>query len=239
MRIALVFDLDGTLVDVSNSYKEAIVRTAQLFRPGTDRSAIEERMRSMKGMPNLNNDWDATYYILQVLDGKEPKVRRDERWLEVKKAFQSIYLGRELYIRSYNEMPTVPVCRGLIENETLNISRGTLDKLSGIQKGIVTSRPRLEALYALENSYLGEYFSVEKVVSLDDVEKEKPDPEPLLKMKELLDADKYYYVGDNVDDAIASKRAGYTSIIINEKWGDIAIPTIDDLPGLFNLYDSK
>ncbi|HOP09499.1 MAG TPA: HAD hydrolase-like protein, partial [Candidatus Methanofastidiosa archaeon] len=195
MGIALIFDLDGTLIDVSNSYKEAIVRTIEYLRPMLDRDLIYEGMLSLKGVPNLNNDWDATYFLLKRLDGEDTRIERGKKWSNIKMIFQSIYLGKELFIRSYGEPPYLDIERGLIENETLNITKGTLEKLKSYPIGIVTSRPRIEALYALENTILGDYFGDDRMVCQDDIDKEKPDPAPLLRMKDIIYADRYVYIG--------------------------------------------
>jgi len=239
MVIAVIFDLDGTLIEVKDSYKEAIVRTIQHLRPDLNKGYIYERMQSLKGVPNLNNDWDATYYLLRLIDEEEPKVERDDEWSRMMMIFQSFYLGRDLFLKSYGLSPPVDVDKGLIENETLNIKRETLEELEDYPKGIVTSRPRIEALYALRNSLLGNYFSEKNMVCQEDVEKEKPDPAPLLEIKNYVKGDRYFYVGDNIDDAKASKAAGFTSIIIGEDWGDICIPNINSLPEVLSLYDNK
>jgi len=239
MDIALVFDIDGTLVDVRESYKEAIVQTILHIREGTDPDRIRAIMEDIKGISNLNNDWDGTYYILEMLEGREPAVIRNEKWKNIQKIFQSIYLGKDLYIRSYGENPPLKFKKGLIENERLLISESVLEKIKDIPKGIVTSRLRLEAEYILDKTILSKYFDKKNIIALDDVVHEKPNPEPLLKMKEKLPAKKHYYIGDTIDDAMAAKRAEYTSIIIKENWGDMTIPNINSLPNALNLSCNK
>jgi phosphoglycolate phosphatase-like HAD superfamily hydrolase len=42
---------------------------------------------------------------------------------------------------------------------------------------------------------------------MDDLRKQKPDPEGLLRLLGKLDPRRALYLGDNVDDALSSKRA--------------------------------
>jgi len=239
MVIALIFDLDGTMIDVSGSYKEAIVQTVSHLRPNLERKTIYNGMLALRGVSNLNNDWDATYYLLKKLDGEDPKVVRGREWSNIKMIFQAYYLGQDLFFKSYGIAPPIDVDRGLIENETLLIKRSTLERLIEYPKGIVTSRPRIEAMHALKTTFLGEFFDKEMTVCLEDADGEKPDPSPLLKIKEMIKADRYFYVGDNIDDAKAAKNASFTSIIIGEEWGDVHIPDVNSLPKTVSLYDRK
>ena len=70
----IVFDMDGVLVDVSKSYRDAVRQTARLFFKGA---------RSWKNLPDplfpltdlakvkqsggLNNDWDLTFLVISLL----------------------------------------------------------------------------------------------------------------------------------------------------------------------------
>ena len=50
----LVFDMDGVLVDVSESYRETIVRTVEHF---TGKKITRERIQDYKNSGGWNNDW--------------------------------------------------------------------------------------------------------------------------------------------------------------------------------------
>ena len=70
----IVLDMDGVLMDVSGSYREAVRMSARLFfkgAPGWDQLpqplfSLEE-LAAVKQTGGLNNDWDLTYRILNLL----------------------------------------------------------------------------------------------------------------------------------------------------------------------------
>lgn len=70
----IVFDMDGVIVDVSESYREAVRQTARLFfrgAPGWD--SLPEPLFSLSDLAvikqsgGLNNDWALTYHILDLM----------------------------------------------------------------------------------------------------------------------------------------------------------------------------
>ncbi|GLB59809.1 pyrophosphatase PpaX [Cytobacillus sp. NCCP-133] len=81
-------------------------------------------------------------------------------------------------------------------------------KESGYKLGIVTTKVSNVVEKGLKLTNLDPFFDV--VVTLDDVEKPKPDPEPILKALELLDAkpEEAIMVGDNSHDIEGGKNAG-------------------------------
>jgi HAD superfamily hydrolase (TIGR01548 family) len=70
----IVFDMDGVIVDVSRSYREAVRRTARLFFKGIlsedhlpDPLFSLAELATVKQVGGLNNDWDLTYHVLDLL----------------------------------------------------------------------------------------------------------------------------------------------------------------------------
>jgi phosphoglycolate phosphatase-like HAD superfamily hydrolase len=70
----IVFDMDGVLVDVSASYREAVRMTARLFFKGApgwnnlpDPLFSLQELAAVKQTGGLNNDWELTYRILSLL----------------------------------------------------------------------------------------------------------------------------------------------------------------------------
>lgn len=70
----IVFDMDGVIVDVSESYREAVRQTARLFfrgAPGWD--SLPEPLFSLSDLAvikqsgGLNNDWALTYHVLDLM----------------------------------------------------------------------------------------------------------------------------------------------------------------------------
>ncbi|HEX9691069.1 MAG TPA: HAD-IA family hydrolase [Gemmatimonadales bacterium] len=78
----------------------------------------------------------------------------------------------------------------------------------GVRLGIVTSKKREGSFRGLDLAALRPFFPV--VVSADDVERHKPDPEPVRLALHLLDADaaSAVFVGDSPHDMAAGRAAG-------------------------------
>jgi len=70
----IVFDMDGVIVDVSESYRDTVRQTARLFfkgAPGWDHLPDPlfslHYLAGIKQSGGLNNDWELTYHILDLL----------------------------------------------------------------------------------------------------------------------------------------------------------------------------
>jgi HAD superfamily phosphatase len=70
----LVFDMDGVLIDVSESYRKTIAKTVQIyletclgFKKGSAPLITEEHISSFKMAGGFNNDWDLTSGLLLFL----------------------------------------------------------------------------------------------------------------------------------------------------------------------------
>ena len=68
-----------------------------------------------------------------------------------------------------------------------------------------TGRERGEASFTLSKFAPATVF--DPIIGMEDVEREKPDPEGLLKIMERLRPDEAYYVGDATDDCRAARAA--------------------------------
>lgn len=180
-----MFDMDGVLVDVRSSYRRAIQETVKFF---TGQRASLKEIQALKEKGGYNNDWDLTEAILTCRGKKIPRTT-------VITAFQKYYFGRS--------------GEGFIKSEKWLLSKEILESLnSRFVTGIVTGRPRQEALFVLERFRMKDFFRV--VVALEDYpeEKSKPDPYPINLALRVAGVKLAFYVGDGVDDMIAAKRAG-------------------------------
>lgn len=70
----IVFDMDGVLIDVSASYRDVVRQTVRaFFQPAPAASELPDPLFSLtelaavKQSGGLNNDWDLTYFIIQLL----------------------------------------------------------------------------------------------------------------------------------------------------------------------------
>jgi len=182
----LVFDMDGVLVDVSESYRETIARTVEHF---TGRGITREEIQDFKNQGGFNDDWRLSHHIIKTA-GVE--VGFDE----MKAHFQSLLLGSD-----------GAGAGGMIQREKWVARPGVLEKLSGqFRLAVFTGRPRAEAAITLRRFAGGVAF--DPVVALEDVANPKPAPDGLLRIALDHPGMRLFYVGDSVDDARAARAAG-------------------------------
>lgn len=95
---------------------------------------------------------------------------------------------------------------------------------AGKRLGVVTSKSRHLAERALTLFELGDYFEV--VVACEDVEKHKPDPDPIIHAARLLgvEAAECVYVGDSPHDMNAALSAG--ALAVAALWGAFPEETV-------------
>ena len=171
---AVIFDVDGVIVDVRESYHQAIKKTAEHF---LGKEVPLELIREIKFSKGINNDWDLTYEILKQ-EGKE--VDYDE----LVDKFTEFY--EELKDREELILP--PDFFRTVRN-------------AGLSLGIVTGRPKRDLEYVLKRFGLEGMFDA--IVDEDDVVDKnlrKPHPFPLHLCMEALGAEEAIYVGDNKAD---------------------------------------
>jgi HAD superfamily phosphatase len=184
LKPLMVFDMDGVLVDVSESYRETIVRTVRHF---TGETVERERIQEYKNQGGWNNDWDLSQKMCADLGVAVEHAR-------VVEEFNRLFLGTD-------DAP------GLIERERWIARAGMLERLhERFDFGIFTGRLRFEADLTLRRFAAGLRFDA--IVAADDVARQKPDPEGLEKIRAHAPARPLWYVGDTVDDARASRAAG-------------------------------
>lgn len=173
----IVFDMDGVLVDVTESYRESIVQTVCHF---TGAAPTRQQIQEYKNQGGWNDDWKLSHHMCGAAGCDIP-------FEIVKTYFQSIFLGNG--------------SDGLIHREQWVARPGTLEKLAeGFDFAVFTGRPRSDAAITLNRFAQGLTFA--PVIGMEDVEQHKPHPEGLLKLPHAA-----YYVGDTVDDARCARAA--------------------------------
>ncbi|MBQ3641458.1 aminotransferase class I/II-fold pyridoxal phosphate-dependent enzyme [bacterium] len=184
----LVFDMDGVLIDASNSYRLAIAKTYEYF---SKKEVSPEKIQATKNLGGLNNDWDLTQYLLKN-DGL------DIPYDEIVKKFQEFYWDSG---------------KGFINNEELLFDKELIEQLSKkYNLAIFTGRLRAEAAFALKKFDIEKYFC--PVITTDDIPegKGKPDSYGLDLIKSLTNGTEYTYSGDTTDDVKAARSSGYTAV---------------------------
>jgi HAD superfamily phosphatase len=179
----LIFDMDGVLVDVTESYRETIARTVARF---TGVEVTRAEIQDYKNQGGFNDDWALTHHIIL-------KTGVDAPFEGVRECFQRVFLGNG--------------GDGLILRERWIARPGALEKLGErFRLAVFTGRPREEADLTLNRFAGGLVF--DPVVGMFDVEERKPHPEGLLKILNSDRAGSAYYIGDSVDDARCARAAG-------------------------------
>lgn len=145
---ALLFDLDGLLLDTEALAREIFIQACN--QVGWERVDLEIYSRC------IGHQGIAIEQILKEGYGD------DFPFNEINSRFQTIFLDQ-------------------IEHQPVDIKPGAIDLLSyaqvhAIPCAIATSSRRQTAKYKLNHNELYKYFSA--VVSVDDVKKSKPNPEP-------------------------------------------------------------
>jgi HAD superfamily phosphatase len=192
----LVFDMDGVLVEVKESYRETIRATVAHF---TGMTPPHELIQEYKNRGGWNNDWRLSQELCRVY-GHELTLE------EVIQAFNGFFFGDE-------KRP------GLMLRERWIDASGVLERLNAhYDFAVFTGRLHEEAQMTLRR-FAGRLRFAE-VIGDDNVTRSKPDPEGLLTLKSRYEV--AWYLGDTVDDARAAEAAGVPFIAITAPGGDFS-----------------
>ncbi len=187
---ALLFDLDGVLADVEDSYRRCVLETVASF--GVALSREELRAAALGG--DANNDWILCRRLLAER-GREVSLA------EVTARFQALYLGNQGK-------------EGYRERERPIVPKNVLSEWARrLPLAVVTGRPRTEAEGFLERHGLAELFSA--VITLEDAPA-KPDPAPVRLALEALSVERAWMLGDTPDDLAAARGAGVLPLAVPE-----------------------
>lgn len=181
-RDLLIFDMDGVLVDVSESYREAIRRTVEHF---TGIAVPNELVQDFKNRGGFNDDWALCFQLIQDAG--------------VDTSLHAVISQFQRFFRGENGAP------GLIQRERWMAREGLFHRLAlQYRLAVFTGRLREEAGVTLQR-FAPAVF--DPVVCTDDVTEPKPHPEGLLKILAAVPHDRVFYMGDTVDDARSARAA--------------------------------
>ena len=184
MEGIVVFDMDGVLAEVTESYREAIVRTVEHF---TGKRIERDLIQDYKNQGGWNNDWALSQKIAADLGIEAP-------YDTVVDHFNKIFIGP-----NHGD--------GLIQREQWFPKEGLLERLrKRFDLAIFTGRLQYEAEITLKR--FAPNCSFDPLLCAEHVTKSKPDPEGLLHIQRLNPGRKLWYVGDTVDDARSARAAG-------------------------------
>jgi HAD superfamily phosphatase len=179
----IVFDMDGVLTEVSDSYREAIVQTVEHF---TGQRISRDQIQEYKNQGGWNNDWALSQKIAGDLGVSV-------EYGDVVSEFNQRFLGQN--------------GDGLIVRESWFPQTGLLERLiSRYELAIFTGRLRYEADISLKR--FASECRFDPIICSDDVVNGKPAPDGLHSILRMKPGRKLIYVGDTVDDARSASAAG-------------------------------
>jgi HAD superfamily phosphatase len=178
----IIFDVDGVLVDVRQSFHRTLIQTVGYF---TGRRVTGADIHEWKNRGGYNDDWKLSHAWIQSLGGKNS-------YEEIKKKFQEFYWGENQ--------------AGNVNREKWLLPKPALRRLAKkYELALFTGRTRRELDYTLDRCGVREFFG--EIVTVESVKNPKPDPEGLQILLRGRDPGVALYLGDNIDDARSSKAA--------------------------------
>jgi len=188
----LIFDVDGVLVDVRETFWRSALQTMKEL---TGKRATWAELHKWKRMPGNNDDWKmvsvwATHMGVPV------------SYEEARDKFQKYYWGS-------GGKP------GNVVKEKLLVTPKLVQKWAKKRElNLFTGRTRQEFSYTFERWAAAKYFRT--VITMDDARK-KPFPDGLFAILGKREPKSALYLGDNIDDALAAKAAGVPFMAILPK----------------------
>lgn len=191
-RAIMLFDIDGVIRDVGNSYRKAIADTVEYFTDGGWRPTLED-IDNLKSEGIWNNDWEAsqelTYRYFEAQDKTRSQANLNYDLLV--SFFQERYRGKhpELF-------------DGYIADEPLLISTDYFDRLeqAGISYGFVSGATRGSAEYVLQQRL---QLKKPVLIAMEDAPS-KPDPtgmfNTIARIEPEFNDTPVFYLGDTVAD---------------------------------------
>ncbi len=142
----LLWDMDGVLADVAQSYRLAIQYTCADFGVKVTQDDINaEKIRG-----NANNDWELTLRLIQLgMKSVGEKTRKNPSIAGVTEVFERLYQGKSGEKNGLRWKETLIPSRGLL----LELKRRCYGKM-----GIITGRPRKDCEQFLDQEGIADLF---------------------------------------------------------------------------------
>ena len=198
-KAIIIFDIDGVIRDVGNSYRKAIADTVEHFTEGGWRPTMED-LDNLKSEGIWNNDWEASqelaYRYFEAQDKTREEVGLD--YDRIVDFFQERYRGKhpELF-------------DGYIANEPLLVSSSYFEQLSNNQigYGFFSGATRGSAEFTVEHRLK---LDDPVLVAMEDAPS-KPDPtgmfNAIAKIETASNNAPAFYLGDTVADMYTIAKA--------------------------------
>jgi len=191
----ILFDIDGVIRSVENSYRLSLKKTVYKFT-GWEPSYIDIDNAKNEGI--WNNDWDLSLEFIKRFKKKENSNLEIPKREEIVKCFEEFYFGEDPNKDS-------KYWSGFITNEELLVDKKFFNLLesNGIIWGFVSGAESASAKFVLEKR-LG--LKSPPLISMGDAP-DKPNPQGFINLSKKLLGDKLgasnipiAYVGDTIAD---------------------------------------
>ena len=180
----LIFDVDGVLVDVQQTYWRSAIETVFHL---TGKRVTHAELHRWKSRPGNNDDW-------RMVSRWATALGRKTTYQQAQEAFGKFYWGAD-------------GAPGNVRRERIIITATQLGRWAKrYELNLFTGRNRREFEYTFAKWPGRRFFRT--VVTMDDVKRMKPSPEGLYKILGKREPGKALYLGDNIDDALAAREAG-------------------------------
>src|SRR3569833_3217092 len=184
--------MDGVLVEVSESYREAIRETVKHF---TGELVSHDEIQNFKNAGGWNNDWLLSQRLIRDRG-------QHIEYADVVDYFNRVFLGEN--------------GDGLIRREKWMPDPGLLERLSEqLSLAIFTGRAKYEADVTLAR-YAAQ-IPFEPIVCDESVANPKPAPDGLHVIMQHYPEKEIWYLGDTVDDARSAAAAGVPFIGVSTR----------------------
>ena len=191
----ILFDIDGVIRNVENSYRLALKKTVYKFS-GWEPSYLDIDRAKNEGI--WNNDWDLSLELVKRYIKKKNLNFEIPSRKAIVKCFEAFYFGENTNRDSKS-------WSGFIKNEDLLVDKKFFDILqsNGIIWGFVSGAEPASAKFVLEKR-IG--LKSPPLISMGDAP-DKPDPRGFIELSKKLLGDKFgpsnlpiAYVGDTIAD---------------------------------------
>ena len=191
----ILFDIDGVIRDVSNSYRLAVKKTVYDFCGWEPQSFDIDQLKN-EGI--WNNDWDLSLELIKRFKKNHQPSMTVPTKEKIISCFEKLYFGCDPL-----EIDTE--WSGFIRNETILVDRNLFDILTNndIKWGFVSGAEPASARFVLENRL---NIKDPPLIAMGDAP-DKPNPEGFLRLAKKLfkygfgdNSPPIAYVGDTIAD---------------------------------------
>jgi|Deesub1362A_J573_1020465.scaffolds.fasta_scaffold00163_20 HAD superfamily phosphatase len=190
----VIFDMDGVLLDVRDSYYRAIYETAKAFikRMEIRQIEIKRMIDYLKNVKGFNCEWRCTDAIIKYF---ENKIKCDfeffiETFYSRRKVKKELMHKFERIYKKYRDCEK-PILKG---NFLKRLKRD-------FKVAIFTGRPKSDAVYSLKKIEM----KPDMVVTVENYK--KPSGTAIKEIFDKLGLKEAIYIGDSMDDLLSVKEA--------------------------------